>query len=52
MKNLKKIKKWSNNISSTLASTTFANAQLSNNNCPKALLKANLLNFVYNTKDS
>lgn len=35
----------------TLASTTFANPQLSNSNYPKTLPKANLLSLVPTVKD-
>lgn len=47
IKDLAKIEKYSTNITSTIS----ANAQLSNNNCPKFLSKISPLNQVVNTND-
>ena len=51
IKDPEEIQKRSNNSSSASAFATSAHAQLSNHNCPKALLKGSPLSPVQNAKD-
>lgn len=51
IKDQKKTEKQSNKISLALAFATSVNAQLSNNNYLKALLRASFLSLVHNAKD-